>query len=81
MSRFAGGKEVKQGFPRPSTSSVFWEKECLLLAPRDGTLIKELTNQKMYLIRNGTKYWISSPEEFRQLGLAEPEVKIVPMDH
>ncbi len=48
------------------------------LVPRDGTLIKELTDQKIYLIRNGTKYWISSPEEFRQLGLAEAEVKTVP---
>ena len=48
------------------------------LVPRDGTLIKELTDQKIYLIRNGTKYWISSPEEFRRLGLAEADVKTVP---
>jgi len=48
------------------------------LVPRDGTLLKELTNQKIYLIKNGTKYWVSSPEEFRRLGLAEADVKTVP---
>ena len=48
------------------------------LVPRDGTLIRELTDQKIHLIRNGTKYWVSSPEEFRRLGLAESEVRTVP---
>ncbi|MDF0676594.1 MAG: hypothetical protein P0120_20005 [Nitrospira sp.] len=48
------------------------------LVPRDGTLIKELTDQKIYLIRNGTKYWISTPEQFRELGFAEEAVRTVP---
>ncbi|MBX3306942.1 MAG: hypothetical protein KF751_12935, partial [Nitrospira sp.] len=50
----------------------------VLAVPRDGTLIKELTDQKIYLIRNGAKYWISTPEQFHELGLSDEAVRTVP---
>lgn len=47
-------------------------------APGEGTLLKEWSSDRVYLMRGGNKCWISSPERFAELGLDWNAVHVVP---
>jgi hypothetical protein len=45
--------------------------------PKEGTLIREISDTKVYLIENGRKRWVTTPADLDHLG-GSPTVRIVP---
>jgi hypothetical protein len=48
--------------------------------PRDGTLLKELSRNEVYVIRGGKKVWVPNEDEFNRAGLDWNAIRIVPDD-
>jgi lysophospholipase L1-like esterase len=65
-----------------SSSNVITVPDGLLAAipiyPKDGALLKERTNQKIYVLYAGAKFYIPDPATFQTLGFREENVRVVP---
>jgi hypothetical protein len=48
--------------------------------PRDGTLLKTLTDPKVYCVMGGQLHWIPDPATFEHLGLSWGKVMVAPDD-
>jgi hypothetical protein len=46
--------------------------------PKDGTLVKEITNAKIHVIYGGAKFYIPNPQVFQALGFRDENVRTVP---
>ncbi len=51
---------------------------CMSGVPIDGTLLKEFSTAPVYVMKNGKKCWISSPQVFNRLGFNWGDVRVVP---
>lgn len=47
-------------------------------APVDGTLLRDFTDPKVYIVFGGAKFWIPDPESLSDLGFTFADVRVVP---
>jgi hypothetical protein len=66
------------GGPLNKDEAVFTLTGRLVLAPPDGTLMREQSHPEIYVFYGAAKFWIPSPAEFNALGYNWANVQVVP---